>query len=409
MKNKIFVQKLNLLKKISVFGKSNTKFGEGVGIVMSGYGKNAVSFFPMSNVRIFKENVDFLYNSEIKISDSFSHKIFQKKLIGLLKKIHSEDRDFKEKDWDEFKTDLYNLPEESFRIFAPIYGITMDKATFSLGDFTIYNPKYFKDQLVVEYPKIVKLINEHVKFDDNYKISVDVVAKDMEKCYELGFKAFNSFENVANFTMATFHKTKRVGIFNYSKFINFECFMLNAKMVNRSSVILEHFEEVKIDDFKLISTENDNDIIWKLITSNKNQIEQRILNSIEWCGKALIEVDDSKALLQYIIAIESLLQYDEGKFIVPSIVSQSCDTIAFLLGETYKDRIYYSTEMKKLYQIRSSITHSGKGKITSLTLHTAHVFCYKIIKKLIGTEPFNKFQNKDELYDYLHNLKYGQS
>ena len=408
MKNETPLQKLNSLRKIAVFGQNRvTKISEGAGIVIFGLGRDAVSFYPLGNVRILNETIDFLYKNEISIFNNFSRKNFQNKLIDLFRKVNKEDRDFKIKDWEEFKSSLNNIPQESFRIFAPIYGVKMDTEMISLGEFTIYHPDYLKETLHNEYPKIIKLINQHIKFDHNYKISVDIRAKDTEKGYELAFKLFSSFENVANFVMATFHKTKRIGIFNYLKFINFESFILSERKLNKSSVTLEHFEEVKIDEFQALHIESARNSIWKLITSERNEIEQRILNSIEWVGKALIEQDDTKALLQYIIAIEAVLQYDEGKFIVPSIVSQLSDTIAFLLGETSKDRIYYSNEVKNLYKIRSSITHSGKGNINSLTLHTAHIFCYKIVMKLISADPFNKFKSKKELYEYLHNLKYG--
>ena len=164
---------------------------------------------------------------------------------------------------------------------------------------------------------------------------------------------------------------------------------------------------MNIDNPQYQNDENGNQTIWQWITQEKNTLQGKIMDSIEWCGKATVESDDSKGLLQYIISIESLLQFDEGTFISSSIVSQLSDMVAFLLGETYKQRLSYVKYIRDLYHIRSALSHGGKGNISEISLHTAFILCHKIIRKVITQKPFSEFKTKESLCRYLINLKYG--
>ncbi|WP_026750683.1 HEPN domain-containing protein [Sediminibacterium sp. C3] len=408
MSNKDISQKLNHLRTIAVFGKHQfMDLGKGAFVRIFGFDEDSVSFIAVKNVREFENITTYLYNSDVEISINYSFKTFQNKIADLLRSLNKEKSDIKKTDWENFKSKLNSQPVETVKVFAPIYGITMNQEAISFGDFTIYHPDQIKTRLEKEYPKVKNLTDKHVNFDGNYKIGVEVKARDIVKCQELAHRAFSSFENVANFVMSTFHKTKRIGVLDYSQFKKFETFLLSIEKVTISGITLEHFETVHIDDPIFQDPENGNAYIWNWITTNKNDLQQKIMDSIEWYGKAVIESDDSKALLQYIISIEALLQYDEGKLIVPSIVSQLCDMIAYLLGKSFEERVSYAENIKELYKIRSSITHSGKSKISNLSLHTAQIICHMIIRKIITTEPYKNFQSKKSLCDYLIKLKYG--
>lgn len=400
--------KLNKLKSIARFGKHPfMSMGPGAIVEIFGSGKSAVSFLAVKDVTEFDSLTKYLYNSDKRITANFVLRTFQEKLSDLLRILYKEDRSAIKRDWDLFITNLLAIPENPVKILAPIYGVMLAQPSISFGDFTIYQPSLANAFLKQEFPKASKLIDQHFNFKDEYMIGVTVKAKDLKKCQELATKAFYSFENVSNFITASFHKTKRIGIFNYSDSKKIISFLTTETSITKSRETVDNFQTVQMDDPVYNSTENKNNKIWQLITSPKNDLEEKLLDSIEWCGRALVEVDDSKALLQYIICIESLLQFEEDKFISASIVSQLRDMTAFLLGENYKQRISYSTYVKDLYKIRSSITHSGKGKITELLLHTAHVLCYKIIRKILTTEPYNSFKTKEALCKYLSTLKYG--
>lgn len=408
MSNQDISRKLNQLKDSAKFGRHQfMNLGKDAIIKIFGKGKNAVSFIAVRRVREFNEISEYLYNSEQAIVAVYSLITFQEELCGLLRIINQENRKANLADWKGFVKGLKEKPDISVKSLASIYGVTMIQPTLTLGDFTIYKPSEVNQLIIAEYPKMPKSKKSQLNFGGTYVIGITVKSKDFQKCYELADKAFYSFENVANFVTAGFHKTNRIGIFNYSFSKKVVSISLTQDKFNKSTKTLEQFGIIPIDNPIYQDIENGNKKMWEWITLERNDLQQKILDSIEWAGKALVESDDSKALLQYIISIEALLQYDEGKFIVPSIVSQLSDMVAFLLGESHKQRVSYSTYIKDLYKIRSSITHSGKSNISDMSLHTAHILTHKIIRKIITTSPYNTFVSKKSLCKYLIELKYG--
>jgi len=408
MSNQDISRKINQLKDTARFGRHQfMNLGKNAIIKIFGKGRNAVSFIAVRGVKEFDEITEYLYNSEQTIVDDYSLITFQEELCRLLKRLNQENRKAILADWKGFIKELKDRPDISVKSLASIYGVTMNERTVTLGDFTIYKPSEINQLITNEYPRISKSKKSQLNFGGSYVIGITVKAKDFQKCYELADKAFSSFENVANFITAGFHKTNRIGIFNYSFSKKVVSISLTQDKVSKSTKTLEQFGIIPIDNPLYQDVENGNKEMWQWITIRRNDLQQKILDSIEWAGKALVESDDSKALLQYIISIEALLQYDEGKFIVPSIVSQLSDMVAFLLGESHKQRVSYSNYIKDLYKIRSSITHSGKSNINDISLHTAHVLTHKIIRKIITHPPYKTFVTKKSLCKYLIELKFG--
>ena len=294
----------------------------GAFVEIFGSEKNAVSFIAVKSIGEFNTLTQYLYNADKRIVANFVLKTFQSKLSDLIRDLFKEDRNATIKDWNTFIDGMLKLPDNSVKILAPIFGIVMEQPTISLGDFALYQPSFADSYLKKEFPKASNLIDKHFNFKDEYMIGVTVKAKDLKKCEELATKAFYSFENVSNFITASFHKTNRIGIFNYSDSKKIVSFLTSETSITKSKRTLDNFQKVQIDDPIYNNEENCNNKLWKLITSSKNDLEEKIIDAIEWCGKALVEVDDSKALLQYIICIESLLQYEEDKFIAPSVPMQ---------------------------------------------------------------------------------------
>ncbi len=383
--------------------------GPGAMIKMFGKGKNLVSFISVGVLNEFDSITATLYKSNPKIPRNYTLNTFQFELAELLRILHIEQRDAKQVDWEKFIERIINKENITVHILAPIYGVKMDSPILKLGDFTIYNPSNKGQVLKTEFPTIYKRRNTKSLLNQDYKIGITVTAKDLDKCYELAEKSFSAFENIANFITATFHKTNRIGIFNYSASKNIDSFIISPSKVLKTTKIIEQFTTVQIDNPYYQNDENGNKTLWQWITMEKNNLQQKIMDSVEWCGRASVEADDSKAVLLYTISIEALLQYDESSPIKPSIMSLLSDMVAFLLGETFEQRISYRDYIRELYSVRSAISHGGsKSNISSINLHTAFIMCHKIIRKIITTEPFKNFQTKKDLCIYLGDLKFGK-
>ncbi|HVU96078.1 MAG TPA: hypothetical protein VHE34_12680 [Puia sp.] len=288
---------------------------------------------------------------------------------------------------------------------APIRGVALSRPSVQLGPFIIYSPKEILGKISLNESDIdlyrLKFLNELPL------IEIEVSAKDEDRCYEKASLAFAKFESVCNYITGSFYNESKVRIFNQNMPNEAECIFIADGEVTKSIKQVHHYNDVSIDEPFYQDSNRGYDKIWWWITNAQNDLQQKILNSVEWCGRALVDPDTVKALLQFVIAIESLLQFNEGSFITPSIVSHLSDSVAFLLGNDRKSRIECAGYIKDLYAIRSKIAHTGIAVVPSLSLHTAHVMCKRVVTKITTEAPYNSFSNKKELGNYLSNLKFG--
>ncbi len=117
---------------------------------------------------------------------------------------------------------------------------------------------------------------------------------------------------------------------------------------------------------------------------------------------ASVETDDNKALLLYLIAIESILNYSEKASLYVPVTVSLADSVAFLLGKNKKSRMQYAKHIFDLYGLRSAIVHGSKRQtITDLDLHTALSISHQIIRKILAEEPYKSFASKKELANFL--------
>jgi hypothetical protein len=164
---------------------------------------------------------------------------------------------------------------------------------------------------------------------------------------------------------------------------------------------LHRFESVKIENPYFSDKVNGYGKVWNFITSKRNDLENKILEAIEWSGKASVETDDSKAFLLYMIAIEAILNYTHPNSLHAPITVSLADSIAFLLGKDKRSRMQYANDVTKLYGIRSKIVHGSIREIPELDLHKAFIISHQIIKKILQEEPYKSFTSKERLSEYL--------
>jgi len=409
MSNQDLSRIINELLNIAVFGKHNfMNLGKDAAIKIFGEENTAVSFISVGKLRIFDQRTRELYKlAGVIISRNYALVSFQRALCELLFNLNSANKQATKEDWINFRNELIQRPDVTIHSLMPIYGIEMSSPKVHLGKFIIYNPAHITNLLKSDYPNNKYLTDDNLSNDNNYRIGLTVNAKDYQKCYDLADQAFTSFEYIANFATAHFHKNSRISIFNHIKIDDVVNLAVTLDKMQSSTKDGSSLKTVVIDD-AYYRESNGNEYLWEWITSDeRTNLQQKLIDAMEWAGKALTEPDDARALLQYIIAIEATLQFDEGKFIVPSIVSHLSDMVAFLLGDAYEDRLAYAGYIKNLYKQRSALTHSGKGAISDYDLHTAHVLTQKIIRKIISNDQMRTFKTKAELCNYLISLKYG--
>ncbi len=141
--------------------------------------------------------------------------------------------------------------------------------------------------------------------------------------------------------------------------------------------------------------------------SNKNEIEKRITNAVNWLGMAIAEKNNSIAFTQSIYAIESLLQYEtKGEVINKSIVATISEAIAFLLGKNYEDRKNIEKNFKELYGIRSKIAHGKSSEITAYQVLEAINLAKRLVQGILTNSALKDASTMQKITNYITKLKY---
>lgn len=408
--NQAGIREINRLIEIARFGYHwALELGPGAAVKTYGNGEQAVSFIAAGVLTEFEEISNRLHSQDSEIRDWYSIDVFCEELAKLLRRLKSQDRQTESKDWQEFIADLKERPTLSLVIMAPIFGVVMQQDRLELGRFTIYKPEAIRDVIGNS-----TLNNKGVSVEGEisestfYRLAITTEAKDRIRCYQLADKAFSDFEGLANYVTSGFHNTYDIRVIRHFEPKDSQIFVFDGDRTDVHFFQSRQFPHAWIDNLRYRDEYNGSKFLWDWISSPNTSLKKTVLDSIIWCGKASQEQDKSKAILLYVIAIECLFQFDEGKFVGPSIVSQISDMVAFLLGTSFDSRKEYAKMVRDTYQKRSAITHGGNTVVSDTDMHIALVICHQAIRTIVTKDPYRGFQSKSELCRFLGDLKYGE-
>jgi hypothetical protein len=105
-----------------------------------------------------------------------------------------------------------------------------------------------------------------------------------------------------------------------------------------------------------------------LANSNRNAFEQRVLNALQWAGRATADDRREEAFLLYLISLESLILGDKADRELGYRLRIRC---AHLLGRTHTQRAAITKRLGELYGIRSKIVHAGSTEVNDEDLSAA--------------------------------------
>lgn len=370
-----------------------------------GLGKSNISFVGEENTTFFSKALNELYLSDKEIYNTVSEKNFENKLVQLIRDLKQQATSCQKDNLNTFFEYLKESPTEEHEILYELYGATLDEPIVNYGDFSIYNYELSKDIMVSKYPALTNdIFFENRK--SNIFLGIKVFAKDNVKATELADEIAEAFENTINYMIGDLKHEHSVSIFNYMGWTSISRVICKTKSMGLNSNSNITYS-VDLADPRLTSSENGNDIIWKLFSkSNKTEIEKRLLQSITWIGKGVLDKDKSKALVQFIFSIEGLLQYDDKSFTTPSIVSQMSDWLAFIIEDNVNERKEIVKNFKQTYKNRSAVVHGGARPITSEDVLSAFTISKLLVINLLTKKPFNKMSSMQQLGDYITELKF---
>jgi hypothetical protein len=124
------------------------------------------------------------------------------------------------------------------------------------------------------------------------------------------------------------------------------------------------------------------------------------LAAISLAGRATVDVRKEEAFLLYAIALESLVLIEGDK---EELKYRLQIRIAHLLGNTVEGRRELSSEVGRLYNIRSQIVHSGRFQVTDSDLSLMRSIAKNCIMRLIIDDTFTTMSSVDDIVLWFSN------
>lgn len=365
-----------------------------------------ISFIGSENCSKYEEILEKLFALNKEIYSTYTIKDVENALINLIRKLKNNNIKCNAKDLNSLIEELLKQKVDDYEILYDFYGAKLDSDSTQFGDFTIYNKEKSFNFLSATYPH---LKNKEL-FLDSLKsellIGIKVKARENLKAVEIADKLCQSFENVFNYALADLTHERRIGILSFRGWTSISKIVCNNNSMGHQGKN-DFFFPVNLDDPFFKDPKQGNDKIWGLITkSHKTEIETRLLNAMEWIGKASYDRDMPKSLVQFVFAIEGMLQLNEKAFITPSIVSQLSDWLAFIIQDDKDKRINISKYFKDIYQKRSAIAHGANKTINFDDLQMARQISKLMVITFLTINPFNEMTSMEQLNNYLTELKF---
>lgn len=116
-----------------------------------------------------------------------------------------------------------------------------------------------------------------------------------------------------------------------------------------------------------------------------SEFQEVLLSAIRWAGKARVGNRNEESFLSYAIALESLILAEiENTELQYRLITR----IAHLYGTDLASRKEILADMKRLYQLRSSIVHSGKIEVTDAEMQLMRRITQACIQKVLTDKAF---------------------
>lgn len=361
----------------------------------------------MDDIVLFERAIDDIWRFDSEIFYNYSRKSIIKlvlKFIFVADPVNNENL-------IKWIKDIKAKESKDYWIFKEIRGAELsNKEPIQFGLFHVVDRILHKDYIISKTQLNRNQWNEiWQKSEETLMIGINIQVKELARGYELTEKYFSQFENIIKYVAPTSSSNTQVDIINKPESYIDYIYTLYPKGYRKKGDLKDYkLSNIDLNHPAFFNPVNGTEYLFSLITKTKlNEIQERILKSVDWIGKGLREKDKCKGFVQIMFGLESLLNSQENEIIQPSILSKMSENIAFTMGHTYEDRIRLDKEFKKLYGIRSSIAH-GRQDIFSegdflILINISRLIIREFLTNndLISISTFNKY------LDWIKVKKYG--
>lgn len=307
-----------------------------------------------------------------------------------------------------------------YKIVGIIYNCLLkNNSKLQLGKYTFYSLEEIKKVIKEKDSKGTIILDDffqrkHKASHDYTYVSVEVESREAKKAEELGILEFSKLENILRYMYGILDKTYGIGIINFRSHSFLQMCILNNLdngIIMTSRLNNTAIRSIEIDNEWYVDLKNinGNNSIWKITNKkNLNEIEYKIMRSIYLIGEAINSVNNEIAFLQFIMAIESIIQIQKD-FVTKSIVAQLSETAAFVISDKRIERIEISKLVREIYKTRSAISHGNRKKISEDLILNSFILAKQLIMSFLTKSELQKITNSDQLLEYIENKRYESS
>ncbi|MFP8644507.1 hypothetical protein ACLHWY_23455 [Priestia aryabhattai] len=310
----------------------------------------------------------------------------------------------------------------TYKVLYPVFGAEYCKENpLVVGPFTLYNPKVHRQHLLNKYPHSKEILvaaydpnPENKKLEELEKrrvkvvIGVSIEARETKSANEKALIKLRQFENFIRFMIGDQENNYDVGIFNFNEIKYTTGIFLCDETAGSTSSLTGTFEKISLNKFPINDPKYGHDRLWLMLDKKKpNDLEKRILSAVTWVGKGLRDEEPARAFVQYVFALEALLQLQQDSLVSPSITYAISEMSAFIIAENLENRLLIEDMVKRIYKKRSAIAHGGTHEVEAALLQDALWLVRVLISLLLINEEFKDIKSIDDLSKWVKKQKYS--
>jgi len=347
------------------------------------------------------------YLSLVDESDGIQMQPIRDIVVKILIRTKTKDGAIGKQDVATYIRECRSVKPSAHYVVRELHGVILQRhlVPFRFGDFTIYQWDLHKEVLrnmagprgTQDWPK------------DSYKhlIGCSVQARNVKQARDLADQQFAKLENAIRFMDGTYKSVHDVTVVAPHRMSIENSFVFSDDYNSVQTEVVGFAQNLRIDHAFFRDPEKGYDRLLSFLHSPTNDLQGKIVRSVEWIGQALNDRNLSSAMVKAATALEVLLSRREPGPVTPGIVAQVAETAAQLLAEAPEHGPKIEADVRRLYTIRSKIVHSGIDTVELKELKELIKLVTQAVQVLLTHHEFSKFATMEALGKELNIRKYA--
>ncbi len=320
---------------------------------------------------------------------------------------------------NELKAMVLTKPEP-WLVHMEVRGLAPERLPYTFGEIEFYvwgtpagnqptNDKNLSETFLSKEDSAISPANDS-KFGNLFKPNKDAIyakipvqASDMDAAKALAERKLRLTIDALNFFSDFFEvletRVNLPGDATVAEVKTFVCPAARPKEMHRSVGHTKQFLHFSFATVKESSAKESgfDRVSAMLANASANLLDEKILSSLQWAGRASMEPRREQAFVLFCISLEALLLTNRTTEIRQAFALRGAHLLirdAVHRGEAFKD-------LKDLYDIRSSIVHSGRTRVLEADLSKIRWLAKSAVLIMLVREPFSKMRTEQDLESWF--------